>query len=159
MVQFFINQICPAIRGDFRRFKSIYVSQIPIPTATELEKQVIEILVNYVLYLTAALKDIPSQGEALRESSMDKLMNSYFEQIIDALVTELYLPEELHNHDRYFMRYVLTENLPDLDQIKGDKMVGLREIFEKLFDKDHPLRVGIFFLDSVPAVRVIRGLK
>jgi adenine-specific DNA-methyltransferase len=31
---FFINQIAPAIRGGYRRFKSIYVSQIPIPATS-----------------------------------------------------------------------------------------------------------------------------
>ena len=86
-------------------------------------------------------------------------MNRYFEQIIDALVLELYLPEELHEHDKYFMRHLLTENLPSLDTIKGDKMTKLRQIFERLFDKNHPIRVGIFFLDSIPIVRTIRGLK
>ncbi|MEG4064958.1 Eco57I restriction-modification methylase domain-containing protein [Microcoleus sp. SVA1_A1] len=159
VVTFLFDKLLAKLQGDFYEPSSIFMKDFPIPIATEPEKKAIETLVNYVLYLTTALKDIPSQGEALRESSMDKLMNSYFEQIIDALVTELYLPEELHSHDRYFMRYVLTENLPNLEEIKGDKMAGLREIFERLFEKDHPLRVGIFFLDSVPAVRVIRGLK
>jgi adenine-specific DNA-methyltransferase len=31
LVHFFFPQICPRIRGDFMRFKSIYVEQIPIP--------------------------------------------------------------------------------------------------------------------------------
>ena len=72
---------------------------------------------------------------------------------------ELYLPEELHEHDTYFMRHFLLENLPNIDTIKGDKIQTLREIFNRLFDKDHPIRVGIFFLDSIPVVRTIRGLK
>ncbi len=90
---------------------------------------------------------------------MDKLMNRYFEQIIDAAVMELYLPQELHEHDKHFMRYLLAENLPHIDTIKGDKITTLRQIFNRLFDKDHPIRVGIFFLDSIPVVRTIRGLK
>jgi len=152
IVQFFIDQICPSVRGDFKRFKSIYVAQIPIPSATDEEKETIEKLVSYVLYLTEQLKDDSN-------SSMDKLMTRYFEQIIDALVLELYLPEELHEHDKYFMHHLLTENLPKLDTIKGDKITKLRQTFEKLFDKDHPIRIGIFFLDSIPIVRTLRGLK
>ena len=158
VVQFFINQICPAIRGDFRRFKSIYVSQIPIPATTEPARKAIEILVAYVLHLTIALKDIPSYGENLMVVADDKLMLSYFEQIIDAVVMELYLPNELHAHDKYFMRHLLQENLPSLDEIKGEKMQALRQIFLRLFEKNHPIRVGIFFLDSVPVVRTIRGI-
>jgi len=54
VVQFFINQICPAIRGNFRRFKSIYVSQIPIPTATKTQQKLLEQLVEQILTLKQA---------------------------------------------------------------------------------------------------------
>ena len=158
MIQFFINQICPAVRGDFKRFKSIYVSQIPIPTTTEPQRNVIETLVNYIIYLTGELKDIPSHGEKMVETAEDKLMLSYFEQVVDALVMELYLPEELHSHDKYFMSHVLSENLPAFDTIKGDKMPALRQIFKRLFDSEHPIRVNIYFLNSLEVVRIIRGL-
>ncbi|MEG3868536.1 Eco57I restriction-modification methylase domain-containing protein [Microcoleus sp. Z1_B2] len=158
MIQFFINQICPAVRGDFKRFKSIYVSQIPIPTTTEPQRNVIETLVNYIIYLTAELKDIPSHGEKMVETAEDKLMLSYFEQVVDALVMELYLPEELHSNDKYFMSHVLSENLPAFDTIKGDKMPALRQIFKRIFDSEHPIRVNIYFLNSLEVVRIIRGL-
>jgi hypothetical protein len=49
LTAFFINQICPAIRGDFKRFKSIYVSQIPIIDATESQRTAIEKLVQKCL--------------------------------------------------------------------------------------------------------------
>ena len=152
---YYLSGISSQIRGSYLRYKSQYVSQIPIPTANEAEQKSIETLVGYVLHLTAALKDIPSSGD----SSMDKLMTRYFEQIIDAAVMELYLPEELHENNTYFMRHLLSANLPNIDTIKGDKIQTLREIFNRLFDKDHPIRVGIFFLDSIPVVRTIRGLK
>jgi hypothetical protein len=92
------------------------------------------------------------------EVADDKLMLSYFEQIIDAVVTELYLPNELHAHDKEFMRHLLHEDLPTIDKIQDDKIQALRKIFRRLFDKEHPIRVGIFFLDSVPVVRTIRGV-
>ena len=152
ITHFYIDQIAATRQGGFIEYKPMYVAQVPIPAATDETKKAIEKLVSYVLYLTEKFKDDSN-------SSMDKLMNRYFEQIIDALVLELYLPEELHEHDKYFMRHLLTENLPSLDTIKGDKMTKLRQIFERLFDKNHPIRVGIFFLDSIPIVRTIRGLK
>jgi hypothetical protein len=57
------------------------------------------------------------------------------------------------------MSHLLQENLPKLDSILSDKTIVLRQIFRKLYDPDHPIRTGIFFLDSIPTVRVIRGLK
>jgi len=145
------------LRGRLR-FLRQFVEKIPIPTATEPQHKAIETLVGYVLYLSEQLKDIPSHGEKLMEVADDKLMLSYFEQIIDAVVIELYLPDELHAHDKQFMRHLLHENLQSLDKIQGDKMQALREIFRRLFDREHPIRVGIFFLDSVPVVRTIRGV-
>ena len=155
IVWFFLDHVVGKMAGGTYAMQTPYISQIPILTTTEAEQKAIETLVGYVLYLTAALKNIPKSGD----SSMDKLMTRYFEQIIDAAVMELYLPEELHEHDTYFMRHLLSENLPNIDTIKGGKIQALREIFNRLFDKDHPIRVGIFFLDSIPVVRIIRGLK
>ncbi len=49
MTRYFISQICPSIRGGFRRFKSIYISQIPIPTVTPAEQSELETLVQRIL--------------------------------------------------------------------------------------------------------------
>lgn len=85
------------------------------------------------------------------------MMVRFFEQIIDGMVYELYLSEELHKGDRYFSKYISIENLPQLESIKGDKMQALRQIFERLFDINHPIRKNIFFLDSLEAIRIIQG--
>ncbi len=155
---FFLDGIVGKMAGGTYALQSIYISQIPIPNAQPQEKSAIEILVNYIIYLTAELKDIPSHGEKMVETAEDKLMLSYFEQVVDALVMELYLPEELHSHDKHFMSHVLSENLPVFDTIKGDKMPALRQIFKRLFDSEHPIRVNIYFLNSLEVVRIIRGL-
>ncbi len=154
---YYLSGVSSQIRGSYLRYKSQYVSQIPIPTATEAEQKAIETLVGYVLHLTTALKDIPSHGEKLMAVADDKLMLSYFEQIIDAVVMELYLPEELHAGDKYFMRHLLQENLQSLDKIKGDKIEALRIIFRRIFDREHPIRVNIYFLNSLEVVRIITG--
>ncbi|MEG3837235.1 Eco57I restriction-modification methylase domain-containing protein [Microcoleus sp. Z1_C3] len=155
---FFLDRIVGKMAGGTYALQSIYISQIPIPNAQPQEKSAIETLVNYIIYLTAELKDIPSHGEKMVETAEDKLMLSYFEQVVDALVMELYLPEELHSNDKYFMSHVLSENLPAFDTIKGDKMPALRQIFKRIFDSEHPIRVNIYFLNSLEVVRIIRGL-
>lgn len=159
LIEWFYSMISNSIRGGYLRAFSDYMKQIPIPTATEAEQKAIETLVGYVLHLTAALKDIPSVGQGLEQASADKVMTQYFEKIIDGLVYELYLPEELHAKDKYFMRYLLSENLPNIDKIKGDKMTELRQIFQKLFHKDHPIAKNLFFLDNVEVIRIIEGKK
>lgn len=147
-VQFFISQICPSVRGDFYRFKSIYVSQIPIVDATQEQQETIIKLVDFILFLKAGTSE---------NESRDQLMVSYFEQLIDALVYELYLPDEIHGAGREFFTPLLAENLPALDEIKSDKLSALRQIFERLFHKDQVIRQNIFFLDTIESIRIIEG--
>ena len=142
-----------ADKGGRLRFFRQFVEKIPIPPATDEEKETIATLVNYILFLTKELKDIPSHGTALAASAEDKLMLSYFEQLVNAIVLELYLPDELHVNDKYFLKHLLTENLPSLKKIKGNKIESLRVIFKRIFDREHPLRVNIYFLNSVEVVR------
>ncbi|MBD2149701.1 Eco57I restriction-modification methylase domain-containing protein [Pseudanabaena sp. FACHB-1277] len=157
VMTFLFDKLLPKLQGDFYEPSSIFMKDFPIPTATEAEQKAIETLVGYVLHLTAALKDIPSNPTTLDQSVSDKRMNRYFEEIIDALVMELYLPEELHTHDKYFMRYILSENLPNLEIIQGDKTQELRQIFGRLFDKEHPIRHNLFLLNTIPVVHIIEG--
>ncbi|MDM3857714.1 MAG: TaqI-like C-terminal specificity domain-containing protein [Aphanizomenon gracile PMC649.10] len=153
----YLKGICTDLQNGYLQAYKEKLEQIPIPTATAAEQKAIETLVGYVLHLTAALKDIPNHPTTLDQSVTDKRMNRYFEEIIDALVMELYLPEELHTHDKYFMRYILSENLPTLETIPGDKTEKLRQIFGKLFDKEHPIRHNLFLLNTIPVVRIIEG--
>jgi hypothetical protein len=148
-----------AEKGGRLRFFRQFVEKIPIPPASLEDKARIETLVNYILFLAKELKTIPSHGAAMVASANDKLMLNYFEQIVDAIIMELYLPEELHAANKYFMTHLETEKLPKLDEISENAMESLRSIFNRLFKKDHPIRENLFFLDSVPVVRIIRGLK
>lgn len=65
------SQLSSKIRGDFLRYKSIYLSQIPIPIATEAEQKAIEILVQ---------KCLEAKGKNV----------SQWEQEIDERVARLY---------------------------------------------------------------------
>jgi hypothetical protein len=139
------------MQGDLFQIDKAPILEIPIPTATETERQAIATLVNYILYLTAEFKDTPSTD--------DKQMLNYFEEIVDALVLELYLPEKMHQHEKQFIDHLSQDNLPEIDSIKGKKLEALGEIFKKLFNQKHPIRESLFLLDRVPVVRTIKGLK
>lgn len=76
IAKFFINQICPAIRGDFKRFKSIYVSQIPIIDATESQHTAIEKLVQKCL---DAKKDDPTADTSELEKQIDHLVYKLYQ--------------------------------------------------------------------------------
>lgn len=159
VIEWFYRNTSNSVRGGYLRAFSTYIQQIPIPKISEEKQKNVQILVEYILYLNKKLKGIPSQGELLSKTSADKVMLRYFEQVLDAIILEFYLSDELLKHEKYFMRHLLAEDAPSLNNIQENKINHLRNTFERLYDQDHPIRKALFFLDSVPMVRIIRGLK
>ena len=126
------------------QWKKFAVERIPIPKISADRDDLIATIVDYIIYLK-------------KQSSTDSLMVKYFEQIIDGLVYEIYLTDELHRADKYFFKPLRDEQLPSIEEITGDKMSALRAIFERLFDRKHPVRNPLFFFDSLEIIRTIEG--
>ena len=141
---------CSAVRT--MHFDSYYVGKIPVPVITDEQRSFIR-LVDYIIYL----KQQPATDGKNLSHARDYLMVKYFEQVIDGLVYELYLTDELHRAGKFFSKPLLDEKLPSIEDMADDKMPALRDIFERLFDKKHPIRENLFFLDSLETVRIIEG--
>jgi hypothetical protein len=70
---------------------------------------------------------------------------------------ELYLPEDLHAHGFTFAQPLQAENLPNLDDIPGNKLEAIRTVFDRLHAPDPPIRQNLFTLDTLPVIRLIEG--
>jgi type I restriction-modification system DNA methylase subunit len=147
-VEWFYSLISNKVRGGYMRAFSDYMRLIPIPSTTSAQQVTLSTLVDYILFLKA---------ETSENDPRDQLMIRYFEQIIDALVFELYLTDEILESGKQFFSPLMQECLPNLDDIKADKLDTLRQMFERLFDRDHIVRQNIFFLDTLESVRIIEG--
>ena len=152
-VSWFYARTAPQIRGPFLKFVPRYVSQIPIPDMEAKQRALIHKIVEYILYL----KKQPTVNSRDLKYARDAVMLGYFERIIDGLVYESYLPDELHKGRKHFFQPLLDEQLPLLEDIQSDKMSALRDIFERLYEKTHPVAVNLFFLDSVKPIRIIES--
>jgi hypothetical protein len=66
-VQHFVSQIAPSVRGNYKRFKAWYISQIPIPAASS--SSAIEALVTQILAAKAANQaaDVAAQEREIDE--------------------------------------------------------------------------------------------
>ncbi len=148
LLWFFIKQTSSPFNGDFYEFTTNSLGKFPIPTASDEQQDLIGKIVDYILYLKPQINE---------DEPREKLMISYFEQIIDALCYELYLTEEIHQAGKEFFRPLLAEKLPAIDEIKADKLTEIRRIFDRLFHRDHIIRQNIFFLDTIESVRIIEG--
>ena len=151
VVEWFYSQVSNQLTGDELRALSGYMQQIPIPNVTLTQKGLIGKIVDYLVYLQRQ----PTTNSKDLVHARDYVMLRYFERIIDGLVYESYLPEELHQGDKYFFKPLLDEQLPQLEEIQSNKMSAFRDIFEHLYEKIHPLRKNLFFLDSLKPIRII----
>ncbi len=146
LIWFFLGSIVGKMAGGTYAMQTIYISQIPVLNISYNHKKLIEVITTYVLKL-----------HNYNISAQDKLMLEYFEQIINGLVYELYLPEDLHDRGFTFADPLQAENLPTLNDIKGDKLEALRAIFQRLYAQDHPIRQNLIALDTLPVIRTIEG--
>ena len=153
VVEWFYSQASNQLTGDYLRARSRYMQQIPIPNLTSTQKALIGKIVDYLIFLQGQ----PTTSGKDLAHARDFIMLKYFERIIDGLVYESYLREALHQGDKQFFKPLFDERLPQLEEIRGDKMASLREIFERLYERTHPVRRNLFFMDSVKPIRIIEG--
>ena len=152
-VEWFYSQVSNQLTIDYLQARSGYIQQIPIPNLTSTQKALIAKIVDYLIYL----QQQPTINSKDLAHARDHIMLGYFERIIDGLVYEAYLPEDLHKGDKHFFQPLLEEQLPSCEEIQGDKMPVLRDIFELLYERTHLVRRDLYYLDSVKAVRIIEG--
>ncbi len=152
-VSWFYARTTPQVRGPFLKFTSRHVSQIPIPDMEPEQRALIHKIVEYILFL----KKQPMVNSKDLKYARDHVMVGYFGNILNGLTYELYLPDDLHRGDKYFFQPLFDEQLPQLEEIQGDRMSAFRNIFEQLCDKHHPVARNLFFLDSVKPIRIIES--
>ena len=152
-VEWFYSQVSNQLTIDPLRARSGYIQQIPIPDLTSTQKALIAKIVDYLIYL----QQQPTTNSKDLKHARDAITLGYFERIIDGLVYEAYLPEDLHKGDKHFFQPLLDEQLPSCEEIQGDKMTVLRDIFELLYERTHLVRRNLYYLDSVKAIRIIEG--
>ena len=152
-VEWFYSQVSKQLTIDPLRARSGYIQQVPIPDLTSTQKALIAKLVDYLIYL----QQQPTINSKDLKHARDHIMLRYFERIIDGLVYEIYLTEELHQGDKHFLQPLLDEKLPPIEDIKGDKMEMLRNIFELLYERTHLVMRNLYYLSSVKAVRIVEG--
>ena len=152
-VEWFYSQVSDQLTIDYLRARSRYIQQIPIPELASTQKALIGKIVDYLIYL----QQQPTINSKDLAHARDRVMLRYFERVIDGLVYEAYLPAELHKGDKHFFQPLFEEKLPLIEDIEGDKLSVFRDIFELLYEKAHPIRRNLFFLDSVKPVRIIEG--
>ena len=65
------------------------------------------------------------------------------------------MSDVLQRADRDIFKHLMAEELPEVDEIQGDKMSVFRSLYEHLHHREHPVRVNTFFQDGLRPIRII----
>jgi hypothetical protein len=141
VADYYFFQITAKIAGGRKRYTKQYVEQIPIPFIPIEEQIPYEKLVDYVI---------------LAKSQADDIVFKFFESLLDALVFELYFPEEIKSAGKEILKH-LGDLKPITDEMSEEKKLAIiQSEFERLYEPNHPVRFAIETLDSVEEVRIIK---
>jgi hypothetical protein len=114
---------------------------VPIKKINYQNQEPFIFVVDYILFLKSQLTD---------------KMSFYFEQLIDGMVYELYFEKEIKQAGCDILKYL--DDLPEIKNEMADeeKMKIITKVFNKLYDKESPVRKNLFFMDSVEEVAIIK---
>ncbi len=144
VADYFFFQVTAQIAGGRKRYTSQYVGEVPIPILPKDRQKPFETFVDYILFLK-------SQGEEYN------VYLYYFEQVLNGMVYELFFEDLLQKAGRLIIRYVL--GLPQINLQQSEKaLVELKNLYEHIHHKDHPIRNAVFFMDSIPEIREIENV-
>ena len=154
VIWWYYNQISNQIRGGFVRYIAQYVSQIPIPDSALVAAQKDQLVhqVELITFLENAVIDHPNPR--------DPLMRDYYEDILNALVYELYMSDDLQAAGLHFFDLVAAAKLPVVQSDttdSADQIKSLRTKFEEIYEPSHPLRAALQKLRTLEPIRIIEG--
>ena len=150
-VEWFYSQVSKQLDGGKLEARSDYIKQIPVPDINATQKALVRKLVDYLIYL----QQQPTTNSKDLAHARDFMVLNYFEWMVKGLVYEFYMPDLLQDANKDIFKHLMAEELPEVDEIQGDKMSFFRSLYEQLHDRKHPVRVNLFFQDGLRPVRII----
>jgi adenine-specific DNA-methyltransferase len=153
---YFLHKVSTPFRGGYIALNRQYIEQLPIPSAATHQQATVERLVRYVLWLY----DQPSVANSDSKRPLDPAVASFYEQVINALVYELFFADELQIAGLHFFGIVNDVSLPTLDSLpsrQSARLQALLDWFQKLQAPGHPLRIALDKLQTLDLVRIIES--
>lgn len=144
---YYFFEVTAKIAGGRKRYTKQYVEQIPIPEISQAEQEPFVKLVDYILFL--------KNESQLKESG---IICNFFEEIVNAMVYELYFDDLLKESKRDVIKHILPLSSLPINKSIPVRDNFIRDIYQKIYDKDHPIRNSLFFMDSIDEIKEINSI-
>ena len=120
-----------------------FLDKLPMVNISKEQEDILITIVDYIL--------------VLKKNGVEEYY-TFFKQLIDAIVYEIYLIESIKEANCEILKY-----LNDLEHIiKGEDTKNKSIIstsYKKLSDINHPVSISIFKMDSIEEIAIIEGKK
>ena len=123
------------------RYKKAFLQNLPIPIPKEIIKSMFEIIVDYIVF-------IYSQVDSINIHVPNSHLIQLFEEVIDAMVMELYFVKDFQNAGIEFMKYA-KRDFKSLEQLKTEeeKIEVIHQAYQTLRQKDNEIRNNLKLMD------------
>lgn len=152
VLDWYLKKVSTTFHGGYFAANKQFLVQLPVAETSPQKRNLVIQLSEHLSFLHSSLDESGHAGD-----SRDRLMLSLWEQVLDAIVYELYFPDELHAHGLHLFDLVEEVGLPEATTPDAERLPYLRELFERIYDPGHPLRAALFALGSLETVQVIEG--
>jgi len=138
---YFLTQTGYVLRGGYYTFKTEYLKPFPIPQTDKNQQKVIESLTEYVLFL----------------KTHNGNLSSFFESLIDAMVYELYFPDEIKAAGCEVLKHLTyLQDMQD-DESNEQKLILIEQVYKELSHPAHPVSIAMFKMETIEEIRIIEG--
>lgn len=150
----FLQRSNVAHRDDFPKIVLKETRALPIPICDRTKQATVGLLVDALIRLHYLL---PVNG-VKADNPRDPLMLAYFDQMLNGLMYELYLPENVQEAGLGLFELVEQVARPAFDSISAsNNLADYRRTFEVLYDGTNPIKIGLQKLQTLDIVRTIEG--
>jgi len=132
----------PELQGGTRELRKVFVEKIPVKPIDSRQNQFFISFIEYLILIARKNKG--------------SLPYSFFDRLNDAIIYEIYFPEEIKSTGKEIMKHLGDLKLLTNDMSEDEKLAIIQSEFERLYDPNHPVRFAIETLDSVEEVRIIK---
>jgi hypothetical protein len=132
----------PELQGGSIKLQKVFFEKIPIKKISKDDELPFIRMTDYLV----ALK------KANSEEKSDQFILIYFEQIVNALVFELYFREEFESRNLQISKHLL--NLPNINNLESE-IHQIRKIYVSINQENHPLKEAMFNMLAIPQIELI----
>lgn len=144
LLTFYYEQIYGStkIGGGYIDLKGIQIENFPIPIVTAKQQQPIVSLVDYILRLYKV-----GENNRINEYVPNSHIIQLFEEVIDALVYELYFNEDFENAGISFMQYAERDFKDITGNSDNEAIEIIQSVYQKLRDNNNGIRNNLKIMD------------